>query len=125
MRVLVCGGRKFYNKLLLKKTLDELHTKQPIKCIIQGGATGADFLAKHWATAYGGPAMKMEEYKADWVGQGRSAGPKRNAIMLQTSKPDLVIAFGSEKNGTRGKGTADMVRKARSAGVTVMEISDA
>lgn len=122
MRVLVCGGRKFYNKLLLKKTLDEIHAKQPITCIIHGGANGADFLAKHWVTAYGG--MQEEEYKADWNNNGRSAGPKRNAIMLAMGKPDLVVAFGSEENDTRGKGTADMVRKARSAKVTVKEIPD-
>lgn len=121
MRVLVCGGRKFYDKALLKKTLDELHAKTPITCIIQGGASGADFLTKHWATVYGG--MPSEEYKADWAGQGRSAGPKRNAVMLKASRPDLVVAFGSEKNETRGKGTADMVRKAKAAGVKVVEIS--
>jgi len=120
MRVLVCGGRKFYDKLLLKRTLDALHAETPITCLIHGGANGADWLAKHWATAYGG--MPQEEYKADWLGQGRSAGPKRNAIMLKASRPDLVIAFGDEANDTRGKGTADMVKKARSAGVKVMEV---
>lgn len=116
MRVLVCGGREFYDKKLLKKTLDELHKKQPITCIIQGGANGADWLAKHWAMAYGG--MPQEEYKADWTRQGHSAGPKRNAIMLKASRPDLVIAFPG------GKGTADMVRKAKAAGLTVMEIKE-
>ena len=116
MRVLVCGGRGFYNKLLLKRILDAIHAETPITCIIQGGANGADWLAKHWATAYGG--MPQEEYKADWLGQGRSAGPKRNAIMLKASRPDLVVAFPG------GKGTADMTKKARVAGVKVMEIKD-
>ncbi len=116
MRVLVCGGRNFYNKALLKKTLDELHAKTPITCLIQGGADGADFLAKHWATAYGG--MKQEEHKADWA-LGRGAGPLRNAVMLKAGRPDLVVAFKG------GDGTADMVRKAKAAGVKVMEIKDA
>lgn len=116
MRVLVCGGRKFFNKLLLKKTLDELHAKQPISCIIQGGASGADWLAKHWATAYGG--MPQEEYKADWVGQGRSAGPRRNTMMLKEGKPDLVLAFPG------GKGTANMIQKAKAAGLIVIEIKE-
>lgn len=123
MRVLVCGGRNFFNKALLKKTLDEFHARQPFTCLMHGGATGADFLAKHWATAYGGPGLEVQEYKAEW-GVGRSAGPRRNAIMLKYGKPDLVIAFGSEEKGTRGKGTADMVKKARAKGVKVEEISD-
>lgn len=121
MRVLVCGGRHYYNKQLVKKTLDQLHAAKPISCIIHGGASGADFLAKHWSIAYG--QVPHEEYKADWgngrFGQGRSAGPKRNAIMLKEGKPDLVVAFPG------GKGTADMVRKARKAGVAIMEIEDA
>lgn len=115
MRVLVCGGRDFYNKALLKKTLDELHKKHVITCIIQGGANGADLLTKHWAVAYGG--MPIEEYKADWK-QGRSAGPRRNAQMLKDGKPDLVVAFPG------GTGTADMTRKARTAGLTVIEVKD-
>lgn len=116
MRVLVCGGRHFYNKLLLKRTLDDLHILQPITCIIQGGASGADFLAKHWAVAYHKDIIVVE-YKADWE-QGRSAGPRRNALMLKDGKPDLVLAFPG------GKGTADMTRKAKAAGLTVMEIED-
>lgn len=115
MRVLVCGGRKFYNKILFKRTMDKLHANQPITCIIQGGASGADFLAKHWAKAIA--CVPQEEFKADW-GQGRSAGPKRNAVMLKDGKPDLVVAFPG------GKGTADMVKKARKAGITVLEIKD-
>lgn len=133
----MCGGRNFYDKALLKKTLDLIHGKQligpiiissnfefkgadydaligPISCIIQGGAGGADFLAKHWAMAYGG--MPVEEYKADW-GQGRSAGPRRNAIMLKEGKPDLVVAFEG------GKGTADMIRRAKRANVTVIDLN--
>ena len=144
MRVLVCGGRKFYNKILFKRTLDLLHERRglvpiiigsnvsflgadaalipdgPITCIIQGGASGADFLGKHWAIAVA--CIPQEEYKM--AGQGRSAGPQRNAIMLKAGRPDLVLAFGSEEKGTRGRGTNDMVKKARSARVAVMEVKD-
>jgi hypothetical protein len=122
MRVLVCGGSKFYNKVLFKKTMDRLHAETPITCIIQGGASGADFLAKHWAKAVA--CIPQEEYKALWDKQGRSAGPQRNKIMLELGKPDLVVAFGSEEKGTRGKGTANMVKQSRSKGVKLMEIAD-
>ena len=117
MRVLVCGGREFYNKALIKKTLDELHAKTPITCLIQGGANGADFLAKHWATAYGS-GIDQEEYKYERGGTGKQAGSIRNLAMLIHGKPDLVVAFPGDS------GTADMKRQARKAGVKVLEISD-
>ena len=116
MRVLVCGGRNFYNKALIKRTLDELHKKTPITCLIHGGASGADFLANHWATAYGG--MPQEEYPYKLGGTSKAAGLIRNLMMLVQGKPNLVVAFPG------GKGTADMVRKARKAGIKVMEIKD-
>ena len=41
----------------------------------------------------------------------------RNQRMLDEGKPDLVVAFPG------GRDTADMVRRARSAGVEVVEIA--
>lgn len=114
MRVLVCGGRKFFNKILFKNTMNMLHANMPITLIIHGGASGADWLAKYWAASN---SIPTKEYKADWLGQGRSAGPKRNYFMLKESNPDLVVAFPG------GDGTNDMIKKARKAGVEVMEIT--
>ena len=50
---------------------------------------------------------------ADLLTFGRSAGAIRNRDMLDTGKPDLVVAFSG------GRGTADMVRRAGKAGVAV------
>lgn len=115
MRVLICGGRKFYNKVLFRYTMNMLHADTAITLVIHGGAYGADWLAKYWAESMHIPC---EEYKANWLGQGRSAGPRRNYFMLKESKPDIVVAFPG------GKGTADMVKKARKAGVEVKEIEN-
>lgn len=49
-----------------------------------------------------------------WKDHGKAAGPIRNQLMLDDFKPDLVVAFPG------GKGTADMVKKAQDAGVTVI-----
>ena len=46
----------------------------------------------------------------------RGAGPERNARMLAEGRPDLVVAFPG------GTGTADMVRRAKAAGVRVVEV---
>ena len=114
MRVLVCGGRDFEDVRLAMHTLDSWHAAQPISCIIEGGAEGADRLARRWAYAAG---IGVDTYKADWDLHGRAAGPIRNQRMIDEGKPDLVIAFPG------GRGTADMVRRARVAAIDLLEAS--
>jgi predicted Rossmann-fold nucleotide-binding protein len=116
MRVLVCGGRNFDDFIRVSMVLDRLHTSQGIDVLIEGGAAGADRLASQWAWHCG---VATERYEADWENQGSFAGPARNKRMLDEGKPDLVIAFPG------GRGTADMVKKARKAGVKVIEIAGA
>ena len=110
MRLLVCGGRKFDDQKYLDKLLTTLHATHNFSCIIHGGARGADELAGNWAICAG---VRVEIYKADWEKYGPAAGPRRNQRMLDEAKPDKVLAFPG------GAGTADMVRRARAAGVEV------
>jgi hypothetical protein len=63
------------------------------------------------------------EYPAQWHKYGRAAGPIRNQQMLAEGKPDLVLAFHDDIDGSRG--TKDMVNRARRAGVKVEVISHA
>lgn len=124
MRILVCGGRDFSDYDLLGKTLlglfppatDDMSTWMVPSdtVIIHGDADGADQLADQWAVVHW---VQIERYPADWERHGRAAGPIRNKQMLDEGKPDLVVAFPG------GRGTANMVRQARAAGVRVMEIS--
>lgn len=109
MRVLVCGGRGFYDWRLLEKTLGELE----ITDVIHGAASGADMLAHQWAYYNN---VRMHPYPANWEKEGKLAGVQRNYRMLVEGKPDVVIAFQG------GKGTANMVNQAKKAGVTVKEI---
>jgi aspartokinase-like uncharacterized kinase len=113
MRVLVCGGRDYERKLKVWKTLDDIHKETPIIFIIHGGARGADRLARDWSDA-----NKVADigFAANWGEHGRAAGPIRNQQMLDEGKPDLVIVFPG------GRGTADMVRKARAAGIEVRTV---
>lgn len=113
-RVLVCGGRDYRDQARVFAVLDKLHNEAGISCIIQGGAKGADRLASMWADR---ARVDDELYEADWENQGSFAGPARNKRMLEEGRPDLVVAFPG------GRGTADMVRKARRAGVEVVEIA--
>lgn len=113
-RVLVCGGRNYSDHARLRAALSKFHDEAGISVVIEGGANGADRLARQWAHAF---AVPVETFEADWENQGSFAGPARNKRMLEEGRPDLVIAFPG------GRGTADMVRKARRAGVEVVEIS--
>lgn len=115
-RVLVCGGRDFHDVALLIRTLNHYHDQYGQKLrIINGGATGADRLAAEWAERRHVP---VQTYWAYWKTHGKKAGPIRNQRMLDEGKPDLVVAFPG------GRGTADMVRRARAAGVPVKEVGD-
>lgn len=112
-RVLVCGGRDYGDYRRVCAVLDAIHAETPILGIIHGNARGADLLAHSWALGrrVGGWACP-----ANWSRDGKRAGPLRNQRMLGHS-PDLVVAFPG------GRGTADMVKCARAAGVRVMEIA--
>ena len=112
MRVLVTGGRDFSNRELLFETLDRLHAAHGFTALIHGDANGADRLAGEWGAVRG---VTVEAHPADWKKHGRSAGPIRNQKMLE-EKPDLVVAFPG------GRGTADMVRRAKQAGLEVVMV---
>lgn len=113
MKVVVCGGRDYTNAPLLFHTLDQLHAEHRFTDIVQGGAAGADALARKWAMIH--PEIKRHVCRADWRKFGLKAGPIRNARMIEWG-PDLVIAFPGHS------GTADMVKKARLFGIKVIEI---
>jgi YspA, cpYpsA-related SLOG family len=114
MKVIVCGGRDFSNTAFMWRRLDKLHAERAFTELMQGGARGADALARDWARSKG---LKRYVCEADWKRFGRSAGPKRNARMLEW-KPDLVVAFPTAQS----IGTWDMVRQARAAGVETIVV---
>lgn len=59
--------------------------------------------------------IKQTSFIADLVAYGLRAGPIRNQEMVD-SKPALVVAFPGND------GTADAVRRAKEAGIEVLEI---
>ena len=115
MRVLVCGGRNYGNITRVAQTLDAL-AREGTLTIIEGGATGADQIARQWWRHYS--RGEIFTVRADWKKNGKAAGPIRNQLMLDHYKPDIVVAFPG------GSGTADMVRRAKAAGVKICEIED-
>lgn len=113
MKIIVCGGRDYANRKAVFDALDCLNLKRGVEKLSQGGASGADALAAEWAKSRG---VKCKTYAADWKTHGKAAGPRRNQAMLVaclSEGPIFVVAFPG------GRGTEDMVSKAKAAGVKV------
>lgn len=109
MKTIVCGGRGYNDPGHVFRVLTELDPAPSM--IIEGGASGADAWAKSWGMQNDVP---LSTYYADWAKHGRAAGPIRNAEMLKVA--ERVVAFPG------GKGTADMVRRAKVAGIPVIQL---
>ena len=107
-RVIVCGGRNFRSPAQVWCELDRLHAIHHFRELMQGGAIGVDTFAREWVAKH--HEVISWTCRAEWDKYGKAAGPKRNARMLEWD-PNLVIAFPG------GRGTADMVRRAKAAGV--------
>jgi predicted Rossmann-fold nucleotide-binding protein len=114
MNVLVCGGRNYRNARVVATVLGEFASVRGITLLIEGGAMGADRLARLWAQRRG---IHVVTVNALWHTYKKRAGPMRNAAMLAL-RPDAVIAF----PGARG--TADMMQQAHAQGVEVIEVVD-
>lgn len=81
--------------------------------VVEGGATGVDDSAKAFALDRGVPRAR---YPADWKEYGKAAGSIRNAKMLDSEQPDVVLAFPSISS----KGTWDCIYKAVNRNIQVV-----
>lgn len=129
---IICGGRDYglrldgngnwkYPPEFINQVKEEI-TSRGITFVIEGGAKGADRLARLACEELG---VDFIEVPALWKRRGQSAGYKRNALMLKVltklagESECLVLAFPG------GKGTKMMTTIAREAGVKVEEIDAA
>lgn len=112
-KVIVCGSRNGVSQALLSREMTKVLVRfDGAIFVIAGGAPGVDTEAKAWCLEH---VIPFAEVEPNWRKLGRAAGPARNRWMLMLD-PCLVVAFPG------GKGTANMVRRAREAGVEVMEV---
>lgn len=115
MNVLICGGRSYDNVKHFEEVMNALDKRHRFALVVHGGATGADTMARTWANSLG---IDQSVYLPDWEKYGRAAGPIRNQQMLEGQPIDLVVAFPG------GRGTADMVRRAKAKNITVIEVKE-
>ena len=126
MRVLICGDRNYINVEAIRSWLTKLQD-WGYDTVIEGGAKGADTIAMEEAARMNFnishyPA-KWEEYKKKFPIQQygmnwKSAGTDRNTQMLDEGRPDLVIAF--HTNIEKSKGTKNMIKQAKARNIKVI-----
>src|ERR1039458_3465224 len=78
---------------------DYLASKGAALFIVEGGASGADKLAKRVAILNGIP---HQEFPAFWKKLGKAAGPIRNEQMIVEGRADGVIAFHPDLEKSKG-----------------------
>lgn len=119
MKLLVTGGRKYTDWVRVQRVLDAYLEEwgRENLILIEGGAEGADRLARKWAQARGVHVATVDALW-DWFrgkGNALAAGPARNRAMTLLD-PDHVVAFPGNT------GTRNMVEQARQAGISVHEV---
>jgi hypothetical protein len=116
MKILVCGGRDYTDKVKLFVELDAIHKERKITDVVHGGARGADTMAHDWARQNNIRIWPYPVTKQEWKTYGKGAGPIRNQRMLD-EHPDikLVVAFPGHA------GTANMIEKAKATNIELIE----
>lgn len=113
---MICGSRTWDDPYPIHQVVSGL---PPGAVVITGAAKGADTLAHRLALS---GFRDIERYHPDWDKHGKAAGVVRNQRMLDEGEPDVVWAF-IDKPLEESRGTADMVRRAKAAGVPVYVVS--
>ncbi len=113
--VLICGSRTWTDKAAIERVIFSLDRDT---IVVHGAARGADTLADEAALLWG---LLRRPYPADWSKDGKAAGPIRNQRMLDENQDEIVRVIAFRMPG-ESRGTDDMIRRAKSAGIPVTVI---
>jgi YspA, cpYpsA-related SLOG family len=112
LKILVCGSRHYSDYFNIYNVIKAFGADLTI---ISGACRGADKLAVEVAKKLG---LNFREYPANWSLYGKKAGVIRNQQMIDLESPDLVIAFHTDIESS--KGTKDMIGRAKYQGITTI-----
>lgn len=136
LALIVCGARNWTDREFVYAKLDVFHAEHPEFTLIEGEAAGVDRTAGTWAKRTAG--VEHLPMPADWKSHEPAycpgnwcvstkdyclaAGAARNQAMVDMAlrfDDQFVLAFkdGFDHSGRRG-GTEDLVKRARTAGIT-------
>lgn len=107
---LFCGSRDWSEREVIRRDLESL---PPGSVVIEGGARGADRIAREEAEALG---IHVATVRALWERYGRSAGYRRNEAMARL-RPDYAYAYPLGES----RGTRHMIRIAEAECIPVRE----
>lgn len=114
MRLIIAGSREMPHSSARPFINAAMVTLGRPRAVLSGACkTGVDRAGEDWAAAHRVP---VDCYTADWELDGKAAGPIRNACMVANADALLVIRYPDSK------GSADVLRKARAAGLRVVDI---
>lgn len=108
MRVIIAGTRSLADREYVARAMNRSGLIP--SCVVSGGCYGVDASGEKWAGENGVPCVR---YPADWSRYGRSAGPRRNAVMADNA--DALVAVWDGKS----RGTRDMIDRAIAKGLAV------
>lgn len=122
MRILVTGSRDWSDGPAVYQAIDqyayEIGPTEQLTIVHGDCPTGADRIAKQWALEHDSRGVYEEPHPALWDIDGYpQAGPMRNQRMVDLGA-DICLAF--PLDGSRG--TRDCMRRAKAAGIPVLEI---
>lgn len=108
IKLIVAGSRNIVSKDVVFPIISDylriLKSQSPVDFeIVTGMAKGVDMLAKEYAQEH---YIPVKEFPANWDGEGKSAGYKRNIRMAQYADHLLAIWDGESK------GTSHMIKTA-------------
>lgn len=106
--VAIVGSRDYPRLDLVRRYIETLPEDT---VIVSGGAKGVDEVAVTWAKWC---ELSTVEYLPEWEKYGKSAGFRRNELIVQHC--DRLVAF----HHADSKGTAHSIRLARAAGKPVL-----
>lgn len=134
MRVIVCGGRNVgrtshsatlqddrsevqratRERAFVATTLSSLHAERGFSHIIAGDEGGAERLGLSWASVNEIPTTIYVRERSHF---GKETIDQRNARMLSSSNPELIVAIGT------GASTARLLEIAERIGLPVVRIT--
>lgn len=102
--LLVTGSRDFTDQAQFDLIMDEFLKTNHFDVIVAGGCRGTDLMAKSYAARRCYYFVEFPILTWEWEKYPRSAGPMRNARMIQLMQPSHCVAFllmGAKNAGTK------------------------
>jgi hypothetical protein len=101
--IIFSGDRDYKDTYTIINTLQKLDSQKDI--IVQGGCRGVDTIVKNEAIKL---KFQVKTENAKWEEYGKSAGPKRNRLMLEKYKP-ISKVYLIHDHIEKSKGTKNML----------------